>query len=108
MDLNDIEDPEPDNLLKLTQSSHFNMGVMESKIPSAIDDAFKNLNHAAKIAFKLQDSVAEKTAWWELGKLYKRVNDCDNVKLCQGKEYRIVKREGFKEDEFYCFEEQCE
>ncbi|KAI7865646.1 uncharacterized protein EV154DRAFT_432872 [Mucor mucedo] len=107
MDLSDIEDSEPNDLLKLTQASHLNMGVMESKI-SAFEAAIENIKQAVAIAIQLNDFVAEKTAWWELGNLYKRMNQLNNVLFCQGKEYRIVKRHGLRDDEFYCFEEQCE
>lgn len=108
MTLEDIEDPEPDDLTKLIQSSHFNMGVMESKIPSWYKAAEINLKRAVTLASGIKDFTAEKIAWWELGNLYKRVEQYDNVRFCQEKEYHIIKEHGFTLDEFYCFEERCE
>lgn len=107
MDLCDIEEAEPDDLKKLKQSSHFNLGVMESKVPTLYIDAEKNLKEAVTLARKLKDSVAERTAWWELSNLYKRAGKDDNVKFCQREEFDLSKRCGFKEDLFYCFEEKC-
>ncbi|GAA5798595.1 hypothetical protein HPULCUR_004000 [Helicostylum pulchrum] len=107
MDLSDIEEAEPDDLKKLKQSSHFNLGVMESKVHALYTDAEKNLQEAVTLAHKLNDSVAERTVWWELANLYKRAEKDNNVKFCQREEFNLAKRCGFKEDMFYCFEEKC-
>lgn len=107
MTLDDIKDPEPDELLKLKQSSHFNMGVMEAKISSCYEDAENNLKMAITMAHNLKDYAAEKTAWWELGNLYKCAEQIDNVKYCQLKECEIIREHGFTEDELYSFQEKC-
>lgn len=107
MVLNDIPEPEEGDLEKLKQSSHFNMGVMEAKIPSLFPKAQQNLQDTIKLAKALKDPNSEKTAWWELGNLYKRTQQYDNVKLCQNKELRICKANSFHEDYYYCFEEKC-
>jgi tetratricopeptide (TPR) repeat protein len=107
MTLDDIVDPEEGDLEKLKQSSHFNMGVMESKSPTWYSAAEANLKEAITIAHQLKDFASEKTAWWELGNLYKRVGQFDNVKYCQRKELRLIRIHKFKDDEIYCFEERC-
>lgn len=107
MTLDDIEEREENDLQKLKHSSHFNMGVMQAKSPMWYSDAEKNLKQAIILAHKLEDYASEKTAWWELGNLYKRNGQFDNVKYCQNKELRLIRKYGFKDDEIYCFEERC-
>lgn len=106
MVLSDIEDPEQDDLKRLEQSSHFNLGVMGSKIPSLYTQAEKNLQAAITLAHKLEDFSAERSGWWELGNLYKRAGQHDNVKFCQNEEFNVTKKHGFKQDQFYCFQEK--
>lgn len=106
MTLDDIEDPEPNELLKLKQANCFNIGAMGSRIPSSYREGEKNLKSAVVIAHEIKDFGAEKTAWWELSILYQRVGQSDNVKFCQEKEYGIIRNRGFSHDTFYWFSEK--
>lgn len=105
MVLADIPDPKEGDLEQLKQSSHFNMGVMESKVPALFQKSQENLQRAIKIARKFEDHDKEKTAWWELGNLYKRTQQYNNVKFCQQKELSIIKTFNFVDDYMYCYEE---
>lgn len=105
MVLADIPDPKEGDLEQLKQSSHFNMGVMESKVPALFRKSQENLQRAIKIARKFEDHDKEKTAWWELGNLYKRTQQYNNVKFCQQKELSIIKTFNLLDDYMYCYEE---
>lgn len=105
MVLSDIPDPKEGDLEQLKQSSHFNMGVMESKVPNLFQKSQENLQRAIKIARRFEDHDKEKTAWWELGNLYKRTQQYSNVKYCQQKELSIIKSFNLLDDYIYCYEE---
>lgn len=90
------------SLQMMKQSLYFNMGVMESKMPSMYDEAESNLKRALALAMELEDHAAEKTAWWELGNLYKRTGQFDLVKGCQQKEFDLIKLYEFTDDLAFC------
>ncbi|RCH82260.1 hypothetical protein CU098_000874, partial [Rhizopus stolonifer] len=104
--LADIDSTDEDDLVKLKQSVYFNMGVMKCKLPDKRHDAKHHLNNAVKLAQKLEDGFSEKTAWWELGNLYKALGDHDMVKQCQMSEHAVAIRLGLSEDIMTCYEER--
>ncbi|KAL7314729.1 hypothetical protein PS15m_006262 [Mucor circinelloides] len=106
MTLDDIEDPQEHDIKRLVQSSNFNLGVMESKVHMTYSDGEANLKRAITLAQELQDYASEKSAWWELGNLYKRIQQYDLVKECQKREYQLVIQHEFTEDQLLCFEEK--
>lgn len=106
MTLDDIEDPQEDDIKRLIQSSNFNLGVMESKVHATYSEGEANLKRAITMAQKLQDYASQKSAWWELGNLYKRTQQYDLVKECQRREYQLVIQHEFTEDQLLCFEEK--
>lgn len=99
---------EQGSLQILKQSSYFNMGVMESKISSMHEEAESNLKQALALAMDLKDPAAEKTAWWELGNLYKRTGRYDLVKECQKREFELIKLYKFTDDLMFCVQERSE
>jgi tetratricopeptide (TPR) repeat protein len=101
-------DEEQGSLQILSQSSYFNMGVMEAKMPWMHEDAESNLKRALALAMDLRDHVSEKTAWWELGNLYKRTGQFDLVKGCQQKEFELIKLYEFTDDLMFCVQERSE
>lgn len=105
MTLDDVEDPQEDDIKRLTQSSNFNLGVMESKMHNMYSEGEANLKRAIKMAQDLHDYTSEKTAWWELGNLYKRIQQFDLVKECQRREYALAIDHEFGQDQALCFEE---
>ncbi|KAL9554111.1 hypothetical protein MBANPS3_002977 [Mucor bainieri] len=106
MALDDIEDPQEDDIKRLIQSSNFNLGVMESKMHTTYSEGESNLKRAIVLAQELQDYASEKSAWWELGNLYKRLQQYDLVKECQKREYQLVIQHDFTEDHLLCYEER--
>ncbi|OAD01886.1 hypothetical protein MUCCIDRAFT_163837 [Mucor lusitanicus CBS 277.49] len=106
MTLDDIEDPQEDDIKRLIQSSTFNLGVMESKMHTTYSEGESNLKRAIMWAQELQDYASEKSAWWELGNLYKRIRQYDLVKECQKREYQLVIQHEFTEDQLLCYEEK--
>ncbi|KAK4509752.1 phosphate transporter (Pho88) [Mucor velutinosus] len=106
MTLDDIEDPQEDDMKRLVQSSYFNLGVMESKVHTTYNEGEANLKRAITLAQELKDYASEKSAWWELGNLYKRTQQYDLVKECQRREYQLVTQHEFTEDQRLCFEER--
>lgn len=106
MTLDDVEDPQEDDIKRLIQSSNFNLGVMESKVYTMYSEGEANLKRAITLAQDLKDYASEKSAWWELGNLYKRIHQFDLVKECQKREYALVMEHEFTEDQVVCFEER--
>ncbi|KAI8364269.1 hypothetical protein EDC96DRAFT_511105 [Choanephora cucurbitarum] len=106
MTLTDMDSTDEDDLTKLRQSSHFNMGVMERKLPDHYTQANDDLKSALKLAQQLKDPQSEKNAWWELGNLYKTLGDHEAVKRCQASEHSVALHCGLKEDVIICFEER--
>ncbi|KAI8640420.1 hypothetical protein BD408DRAFT_419868 [Parasitella parasitica] len=106
MTLDDVEDPQDDDIKRLIQSSNFNLGVMESKVHDLYSEGEANLRRAITLAQELGDYASEKSAWWELGNLYKRIQQYDLVKECQKREYALVLKHDFDQDKVICFEER--
>lgn len=101
-----LENPEEDDVKRLLQSCNFNIGVMQSKIESLYPDGEANLRRAISLARQIRDPVSEKTAWWELGNLFKRQGQYDLVKECQNEELLLIQKHDFAEDNFFCYEER--
>ena len=106
MVLEDIPDYKPGDLEQIKQSNCFNVGVMAAKIPTLHPKALENLQEAILLAEKLRDPMAEKSAWWEMGNLFKHTKQYDNLKYCQNKEMAIIKKHGLDEEYFIVFEEK--
>ncbi|CAO3660934.1 unnamed protein product [Rhizopus stolonifer] len=105
MRLDDV-DRDPTVLPQLIRSSHFNLGLVCSRIISHSHQAEGYLKLAIDQAQELRDYANEKRTWWELGNHYRRSGQDSFVKGCQVKEMNIIRHHGFKDDEPPCLEER--
>ncbi|KAI8880137.1 hypothetical protein K501DRAFT_191993 [Backusella circina FSU 941] len=95
-------DGDPNSLLILKQSSHFNMGVIQSKLPEYRQQGLKSLAICLKEAQDLELVDSQKQVLWETAQIYAGKGDYEMVKRCQEKEHNIARNNKNKEDEMNC------
>lgn len=78
------------------RSSDFNLGVIKAKLMnpsfSGGEAAKDHLKKAIKGSIDLDDVDSERKAWWELGNLFSKLGEIDNMVGCLEKELSLARK----------------